>query len=341
MNKHPLHFALLGCGRIGARHAAIIDKVGKLVAVCDTAIEKAQAFATQFGATAFTDLYELLAQKELGIEVVVVCTPNGWHARHSIAALHAGAHVLCEKPMAIKSKDVMAMMEAARQANRHLVVVKQNRFNPPVAAVKDLLDKQALGKILQVQCNAFWNRPAAYYAQSAWRGTKALDGGTLFTQFSHFIDLLIWFFGPINIQWATTAQQLHTSIEIEDSGIFTGMLANGALLGMEYNVTAFNQNMEGAITIFGEKGVVKIGGQYLNELSYQQLEGPAIEHLPTGNGPNQYGQYLGSMSNHEQVYTSFIPLLNELPMGNQALADAAETVKTIETVYARADSPRK
>src|SRR5690606_36451631 len=152
--------------------------------------EKADAFAAQYNTKAYYSIEDLLAA-EKNIDVVSVCTPNGLHARHSIQALKAGCHVLCEKPMAITVRDCGEMIQAAEKANKRIFAIKQNRFNPPVVAVKQALDDGRLGDVYSIQLSCFWNRNAEYY-QNSWKGTKALDGGTLFTQFSHFIDLLYW-----------------------------------------------------------------------------------------------------------------------------------------------------
>ena len=308
-----------------------MQQYGQLVAVADIDLAKANAFATAFSTNAYDSLAQLLAHHTP--DVVAICTPNGLHAAQTITALQAGCHVLTEKPMAISFTDATAMMQAAADSGRHLFVVKQNRFNPPVLAVKHLLDQGRLGNILSVQLNCFWHRPASYYAHS-WKGTLALDGGTLYTQFSHFIDLLIWYFGaatPIAASFANTGH--HGIIEFEDSGVVIFKLPNGAPGSLNFTLNAFAQNMEGSITIFGEKGTLKIGGQYLNTLEYQQLEGAPIPTLTAGNPPNQYGTYTGSMSNHAQVYENVLSVLGGHGQMINSLADAAETIRFIETVY--------
>src|SRR5215831_4971936 len=191
----PLHFAIIGCGRIAQRHAEHISKTGKLIATCDTVVEKAKALADPYQACSFQVVDDML-RKVKDIDVVSVCSPNGLHAEHTIKALQAGFHVLCEKPMALTVQDCGDMITAAERANKRLFIVKQNRFNPPVAAVKKVIEEGKLGKIYSIQLNCFWNRNEAYYKNS-WKGTKSLDGGTLFTQFSHFVDLLYWMIGDV------------------------------------------------------------------------------------------------------------------------------------------------
>jgi len=329
---NKLQFAIVGCGRIAQRHAEHIHNVGNLVAVCDIVPEKAADIAGKYKASFYNNIDELLKQ-EKKVDVISVCTPNGLHAEHSIKALQAGFHVLCEKPMALTTQDCSAMIHAAERSNKRLFIVKQNRFNPPVAAVKNLIDEGRLGKIFSVQLNCFWNRNPAYYKNS-WKGTKALDGGTLFTQFSHFIDLLYWMIGDVDRVQAFTGNFDHQGIiEFEDTGAVTLKFYNGSIGTINYTVNAHSKNMEGSLTIFAEKGTVKIGGQYLNELEYQDIENYKIENLPKGNPPNQYGQYQGSMSNHDKVYENLVEVLN----GNGIIAtnglEGLKTVEIIEKIY--------
>ena len=184
-----IQFALIGCGRIAQRHAEHIHNNGKLIAVCDTIKSRADELALKYDAKAYYSIEDLLLHEKP--DVVSICSPNGVHAQHSIQSLNAGFHVLCEKPLAINVNDCGEMIKAAEKANKRLFAIKQNRFNPPVVAVKKAIDEGRLGKIYSVQLSCFWNRNEDYYANS-WKGTKDLDGGTLYTQFSHFIDLLYW-----------------------------------------------------------------------------------------------------------------------------------------------------
>jgi UDP-N-acetyl-2-amino-2-deoxyglucuronate dehydrogenase len=321
-------FGIVGCGRIGQRHAEHIRHVGTLVAVCDTDTGSAKKLADKYGVPWFASLDEML-KGEPGLEVISVCTPNGLHAQHSIEALIAGKHVLCEKPMALSANDCSAMIQSAERANKRLFIVKQNRFNPPVVAVKELIDSGKLGKIYSVQLNCFWNRNPEYYKNS-WKGTKDLDGGTLFTQFSHFIDLLYWFMGDVESVAAHTGNFNHAGmIEFEDTGVVIMKFLNGVIGTLNYTVNAYKKNMEGSLTIFAEKGTVKIGGQYLNELEYQSLEGDPVTDLPPGNPPNNYGQYVGSMSNHDKVYQNLVDTLS----GKAAIATSGmEGLKTVEII---------
>lgn len=331
MNK--LKFAIIGCGRIASRHAEQINRVAELTAICDKDTAKANDFGKKYGGKVYYD-YDDLLLKEKDIDVITICTPNGLHAEHSIKAFRNGFHVLCEKPMAINVYDCGEMIKEAEKANKRLFVVKQNRYNPPVKAIKKALDENRLGKIFSIQLNCFWNRNNEYYKTSEWKGTNSLDGGTLFTQFSHFIDLLYWMFGDIKKTEALTRNFNHKNIiEIEDSGVVILEFYSGIIGTINYTVNSYLKNMEGSLTIFGEKGTVKIGGQYLNELEYQNIKDYLISDLPAGNPPNNYGQYVGSMSNHDKVYENVVDvLLNKGIIGTNGF-EGLKTVEIIDKIY--------
>lgn len=334
-----LRFALIGCGRIGERHARHISHFGELVAVCDIEPSRAQQFADVYKVPFFTDYIEMLRSQPA--DVAVICTPNGLHATQSIEALHHGKHVLVEKPMAIKTQDCIAMMDAAEKNNRKLFVVKQNRYNAPVVALKRAIEAGNLGRIFSIQINCYWNRPAKYYADG-WRGTLDLDGGTLFTQFSHFIDLIYWLFGDVKQVKSIVANQAHEGhIEFEDCGVVNMVLENNVLAGLHYSVNTFSKNMEGSVTVIAEKGTVKIGGQYLNTLEYVdadfQFDASDMKQEPSA--PNDYGFYQGSMSNHDKVYAHLIDCFSS---GNDFLTNAFEAYKAvdiIEKIYSSSKVP--
>lgn len=327
LNK--INFAIIGCGRIGNRHAEHINNYGTLKAVCDIDEVKASDLGREFGASIYTSLDELL-KNESEVDVVSICTPNGLHADQTIAAFRAGFHVICEKPMAINVHDCGKMIQEAERANKRLFVVKQNRYNPPIEAVRELIHTGKLGEIYSVQLNCFWNRNPEYYNDSNWKGTKQLDGGTLFTQYSHFVDLLYFLIGDVKEVHAFTSNYNHQQeMEFEDTGVVVLKFHNNALGTINYTVNSFDKNMEGSLTIFSEKGTVKVGGQYLNELEYQCFDGFEITNLPKGNPPNQYGKYTGSMSNHNKVYENVI---NVLQNGGIITTNGFEGLKTVEII---------
>lgn len=327
-----IKFALIGCGRIGSRHAEHMKNCGELVAVCDIVNEKVELFAAKYEVNGYTEIEELLrCEKE--VDVAVICTPNGLHATHTIKALRAGFHVLCEKPMAITATDCKEMIAEAKKANKSLFAIKQNRFNPPVVAVKEAIEKGILGTIYSIQLSCFWNRNADYYHNS-WKGTKELDGGTLFTQFSHFIDLLYWMIGDVTRAYAFTRNFAHKNIiEFEDTGVVAIEFITGAIGTINYTVNSYNKNMEGSLTIFSEKGTVKIGGEYLNELEYQNIEGFEFVDVPAGNKANNYGSYVGSMSNHDKVYENLVDVLLHNGSISASAFEGLKTVEIIEKIY--------
>jgi predicted dehydrogenase len=326
-------FSLVGCGRIGQRHAEYIAEKGVLVAACDIKTERAEQLVSKCGGRVYSSVDELYS-KEKDADVVAICSPNGLHAEHTIKALRSGFHVLCEKPMATSVVDCEKMINESLRANRRLFVVKQNRFNPPVEAIKKCIDEGKFGKIYSVQLNCFWNRNNNYYLESDWKGTKALDGGTLYTQFSHFIDLLFWMFGDIKETRGFSSNFHHQNIiEFEDTGVVAIRFYNGILGTINYTVNSFKKNMEGSLTIFGEKGTVKIGGKYLNELEYQVFEDFTIDQLPEGRPPNMYGDYVGSMSNHDKVYDNLIDVLTNSGIIATNGYEGLKTVEIIDKIY--------
>lgn len=331
MSNKP-RFAIIGCGKISARHAIEASKQGTLISVCDIIPGRADQLAGDYSATPYYNISELLAGKDF--DVLAVCTPNGLHAEHTMAALQAGKHVLCEKPMAISTPDASKMIKAAEKAGKQLFVVKQNRFNPPVSFLKKLLEEKKLGKVFQFEMNCFWNRPPDYY-KDTWKGTKKMDGGILFTQFSHFIDLLYWLLGDVEIINGSRYNAMHQGIiEFEDGGIAMLKMKNGANGTLNYTINIHPKNMEGSLLLLGEKGTVRIGGQYLNELEYFSVEGETRPSLPKGNPANQYGAYEGSMSNHDKVYESVIRSLEDPSVQYITPAEAQKTIEIIEKIYA-------
>lgn len=328
-----IKFGIIGCGKIASRHAEHITAYGELTAVCDLKEDLAKGFAERFRCNYYTSIEELL-KNEKEIEVISICTPNGLHAEHSIKSLRAGKHVLCEKPMALSVKDCERMIREAEDANKRLFVVKQNRFNPPVIALKKIIDEDRLGKIFNVQLNCFWNRNEQYYKSSDWKGTKDLDGGTLFTQFSHFIDLLYWLIGDMKDIHAFTDNFIHKNlIEFEDTGVAILEFDGGCLGTINYTVNSHKKNMEGSITVFGTKGTVKIGGQYLNVLEYQNIENFELTDIPESGPANNYGYYQGSMSNHDKVYLNVIDVLVNGGTITTNFLDGLKTVQIIERIY--------
>lgn len=320
-------FAVIGCGNISSRHVENIKRVGTLTSVCDIIPEKANSLASRFHAKPYYSVDDLL-NSELGTDVIVICTPNGLHAEHSIRSLKAGKHVLCEKPMCLTTADGTKMVRTADDCSKKIFVVKQNRYNEPVQHIKKLLEEKKLGKIFSFQINCFWNRPQAYYLDS-WRGTKNLDGGVLFTQFSHFVDLMYWLLGDIDsVSGYKNNYGERTHFEIEDTAVAILKMKSGAIGTLNYTINSYSKNLEGSFSVFGEKGSVKIGGQYLNTLEWYDVEGETKPILSQAQSPNDYGYYQGSMSNHHKVYDDLVHSLN----GSGSLLEARDAIATIEII---------
>ncbi|MCK5739372.1 Gfo/Idh/MocA family oxidoreductase, partial [bacterium] len=246
-------------------------------------------------------------------------------------ALQAGKNVLCEKPMALTAKDCKMMVHASLRENRKLFIVKQNRYNPPVVAIKELMKAKKMGRIYSIVLNCYWNRNDDYYNQSDWKGFRTKDGGALFTQFSHFIDLMLWFGGGVSSVYTLAKNYNHPNIDIEDAGIVALKFDDGTIGSINFTNNSYAKNMEGSITIFDEKGTVKIGGQYLNELEYQVIAGGGIQNLETSAKANDYGTYQGSMSNHDKVYENVV---DSLTNGGKVAVNGIEGMLTVEMIEA-------
>lgn len=328
-----IKFGIIGCGRIGNRHAEHANYFGELIAVCDIDQKKSNDLADKFNARSYSNIHQLLENEKEKIDVIAICTPNGLHAEHTILALNTGFHVLCEKPMGLSAFQCTQMILAAENNNRRLFNVKQNRFNPPVVKVKDLISEGVLGRVFNIQLTCFWNRNTDYYRNS-WKGSADLDGGTLYTQFSHFLDLLIWLFGEVETVKGFSDNFNHTKeIEFEDSGVVALKFKTGAIGTINYSVNSFQRNMEGSLSIISEKGTVKIGGQYLNELEYYNIQGIEKIDLPIGGGANNYGTYQGSMSNHDKVYKNLCEVLIDNEKISTSSIEGLQTVNLIEKIY--------
>jgi UDP-N-acetyl-2-amino-2-deoxyglucuronate dehydrogenase len=333
-----INVAVVGTGRIGKRHIEHIRNLAHLQAICDIKQDVADSISKENNCPGYYSIDDLL-NNEKEIDLVSICTPNAFHAEHTIKALQAGNHVLCEKPMATTTHDCERMIHTAEQTNKRLFIVKQNRFNPPIQAVKNAIDEGRLGKIFNVQLNCFWNRNPQYYQESDWKGKKEMDGGTLFTQFSHFIDLLYWLVDDIETVHVFTDNFAHKDlIEFEDTGVVALKFNNGALGTINYTVCSYDHNMEGSITLFAENGTVKIGGQYLNILEYQSLkDNYKIKFNDVSRPPNDYGFYKGSMSNHDKVYENVINVLTKQAKIQTNMLEGLKTVQIIEKIYKMAN----
>ena len=259
--------ALVGCGRISKNHLEAISKLDgmDLVAVADVDFARAEAVAQAQGVPAFRSLETMLA--EVPSDLVTICTPSGLHPQHGMLAAQAGRHVLTEKPMAISLAGADELVQACDRAGVHLFVVKQNRLNPPIQLLKRAIDKGRFGRLYMANVTVRWTRPQEYYDAEPWRGTWEFDGGAIMNQASHYVDLMQWLVGPAESVMAKTATQARR-IEAEDSGVAVVKFRNGALGVIEVSVLTYPKNLEGSITILGEKGSVKIGGTAVNKVEH-------------------------------------------------------------------------
>jgi predicted dehydrogenase len=327
-------FVVVGSGHIGKRHAEMIrrDEEGELVAMIDVR-SKEECDATDFNVPFFSTFDELLASG-LDFDVVNVCTPNGFHASQSLAALEAKKHVVCEKPMGLSKDSCEKMIFKALQVSRQVFCVMQNRYSPPSQWIKEVVESGTIGEIYMVQLNCYWNRDDRYYKKGGWKGTKDLDGGTLFTQFSHFIDIMYWLFGDIdNIQGKFADFTHQNSTEFEDSGFVSFDFVNGGMGSINYSTAVANQNLESSITIIGANGSVKIGGQYMNEVEVCNIKDYIMPELAPTNPGNDYGAYKGSAANHNYVIKNVIDTLKGRTSATTNALEGLKVVEIIERIY--------
>ena len=294
--------ALVGCGRISKNHFEAIDKIDglQLVAVSDADPERAKQAGTLWSVPYFTSYERMLA--ESNPDVVTIATPSGLHAEQGILAAEAGKHVVMEKPMAISLTGADALVHACDRAGVRLFVVKQNRLNPPVQLLKRAVDRNRFGRIFLASCTVHWARPQEYYDQAPWRGTWEFDGGAFMNQASHYVDLIQWLMGPVESVMAKTAT-LARRIETEDTGIAILKFRSGALGTIEVTMLAYPRNLEGSLTILGEKGSAKIGGTAVNKVEHWEFAEPddddkLVESANT-DPPNVYG--LGHLGYYRNV----------------------------------------
>ncbi|MEQ6290981.1 Gfo/Idh/MocA family protein [Vogesella sp. GCM10023246] len=274
ITDRKLRFALVGCGRIAANHFGAIEQHAarcELVDVCDTDPAALAAAVARTGARGHATLRELLASSDA--DVVILTTPSGLHPQQAIDCFAAGFHVMTEKPMATRWHDGVAMVKAADQAGKRLFVVKQNRRNATLQLLKRAVQEKRFGRIYMVNINVFWTRPQSYYDQADWRGTWEYDGGAFMNQASHYVDLIDWLIGPVESMQAYTAT-LERDIEVEDSGVVSLRWRSGALGSMNVTMLTYPKNLEGSITILGEKGSVRVGGMAVNEIQHWEFAAP-------------------------------------------------------------------
>ena len=330
-NKKKIRFAVVGCGHIGKRHAEMVvrDPGAELVALCDIR-PKEELGIEAYPVAFFSDMASLL-QSGLDIDVINICVPNGLHAEMAIQAIESGHHVVIEKPMALQVQDAERVLQTSLKYQKEVFCVMQNRYSPPSVWIKQMIDSGRLGKIYLVQLNCFWNRDERYYKPGGWHGDACLDGGTLFTQFSHFIDIMYWLFGDIQHIQARFADFNHQQLtDFEDSGLVTFEFVNGGMGCLNYSTAVWNKNMESSMLIVAENGSVKIGGQYMNEVEYCHIKDYEMPELAPTNPGNDYGPYKGSAQNHNFVIRNVVEVLQHT--GSQNTTTALEGLKIVDII---------
>jgi len=329
-----VRFAVVGCGHIGKRHAEMIvrNEEAELVALIDVK-DKSALKIDHFDVPFFSSLDSFLSAS-LDVDVVNIATPNGFHAEQALACLEGRRHVVVEKPIALNKLDAEKLIFKALHVHRHVFAVMQNRYSPPSQWVKQMVDSGKLGKIFMVQLNCFWNRDERYYVEGSWHGKKDLDGGTLYTQFSHFIDILYWLFGDIeNIQSRIRDFNHADLTEFEDSGLVNFDFVNGGIGCINFSTAVWNQNMESSMTIVAENGSIKIGGQYMNEVEYCHIKDYDMPVLPPTNPGNDYGAYKGSAQNHNFIIANVIDVLKGRDSITTNALEGLKVVEIIEKIY--------
>lgn len=320
-----IRFALVGCGRVAGRHFDSLDALdgATLAAVCDTDPEALQRAALRTGAPAYRSLEAMLV--EHAVDVCVIATPSGLHPEHAITAASYGAHVLTEKPMALRWRDAERMVAACDDAGVRLFVVKQHRFNPSVQRLKQAVEAGQFGRIFDVHLSLFWQRDQAYYDMAKWRGTWELDGGALMNQAIHYVDLVRWLFGPVELVHAFTST-LARRIEVEDTAAVSLKFRSGALGTINVTMLTYPMNFEGSLTVIGERGTARLAGVACNRIEHWNFE---EDRVGEGDASHHTESVYGV--GHPALYRNVVESLEE---SRPALVEGREGMKSLEIVVA-------
>ena len=273
VKERKIRIGIVGCGRISRNHFASIERHSdhmELAAVCDTDSDTLAEHKERYSVPAYTDMETMLEKEH--VDLVALCTPSGIHPEQTILAARAGVHVMTEKPMATRWQDGVRMVKACDEAHVRLFVVKQNRRNTTLQLLKRAVKEKRFGRIHMVHLNVFWSRPQEYYDSAKWRGTWEFDGGAFMNQASHYVDLLDWLIGPIDRVQAMMSTT--RDIEVEDTGVLNVRWRNGALGSMSVTMLTYPENLEGSITILGERGTVRVGGVAVNDIQVWEFDEP-------------------------------------------------------------------
>lgn len=335
INGRKIRIAVVGCGRISKNHFGSIEKYSdefELVAICDVDSQVLDEHSQKYKVPAYLDLEDMLQKEKL--DLVALCTPSGLHPDQAIVAAKHKVHVLTEKPMATRWNDGLRMVKACDEEGVRLFVVKQNRRNTTLQLLKRAVTEKRFGKIHMVHLNVFWTRPQSYYDQgNGWRGTWEFDGGAFMNQASHYVDMLDWLIGPVEKVQAMMSTT--RDIEVEDTGVLNVKWRNGALGSMSVTMLTYPQNLEGSITILGEKGTVRVGGVAINDIQLWQFEEakPYDDEIQSANYETTSVYGFG----HPLYYKNVIDVLR----GNaEPETDGREGLKTLELLIAAYMSAR-
>lgn len=329
-----IKFAVVGCGHIGKRHAEMISRNEEceLIALIDVK-DKSALGIDGYTVPFYSSMDEFLREHQ-EVDVVNIASPNGNHCDHAIRALDSKKHVVVEKPLALKKVDAERVIYKALNVHRHVFAVMQNRYSPPSVWIKELVDSGRLGEIYMVQLNCYWNRDNRYYKKDSWHGKKDLDGGTLFTQYSHFIDIMYWLFGDIENISARLKDFNHQALtEFEDSGVVTFDFVNGGMGSINFSTSVWDKNLESSMAIIAENGSVKIGGQYMDKVEYCHIKDYQIPELAPTNPGNDYGAYKGSAQNHHYVIQNVVDVLKGRATITTNALEGLKVVEIIERIY--------
>ena len=323
MIHHPkIKFAVAGCGHIGKRHAMLISNNpdAELVALADNNTAVAHELGN-YQLPFFASVDDLL-QSNLAFDVLCVATPNGLHEEHAVKGLRSRHHVIIEKPMALTKAGCERIIDASVQQQRRVFCVMQNRYSPPAAWLNEIVKENLLGKLFMVQVNCYWNRDERYYIKDNWHGSKDLDGGVLFTQFSHFIDTLLWIFGDIENISGRIANFNHPELKgFEDSGIINFDFEQGGMGCLNFSTAVWKENLESSITIIAENGTVKMGGQYMDKVEVCKIKNYIMPELKAANN-----------NNHQYFFENIINVLRQGEI-DPTSTGGLKVVATIERMY--------
>ncbi len=316
-NTLPVNFAVIGYGHIGKRHADILSNYpnAKLVAIVEL---NDQQLTSDGNTVPFFNNIQALIDSNIAFDVAIIATPNGLHAEHAVACLNNGKHVVVEKPIAINSFDAAQIYKAALLNDKKVFAVFQNRYSPISLWLKELLAARKLGKIFMVQMNCFWNRDHRYYKKDSWHGTMDMDGGSLYTQFSHYIDALYWFFGDIEgVRSDLFNFRTQHHIDFDDSGFITFDLKDCGKGSFAFTTAVYDKNLESSLTIIGENGTIKIGGQYMDkvlEVNAKDVIYPNFKDLITTNHQSFLYDVVQKIQNNEEPSISESEVLNVIDL---------------------------